>query len=67
MMNKDIPVGSRVRLSEDTKWTIKNDNPTGVLCTVIDVDSWVEVDWDNDSWNSYKGCHDDLIVVEEEA
>lgn len=66
-MNKDIQVGSRVKLSEDTKWTISDYNPIGVLGTVIDVDSWVEVDWDNGEWNSYQGCHDDLIVVEEQA
>lgn len=66
-MNKDITIGSRVSLSEDTEWPIRKDNPIGVLGTVIDVDSWVGVEWDNGEWNCYKGCHDDLIVSEEKA
>ena len=66
-MNKDIAIGSMVRLIEDTEWTIGDCNPIGVLGTVIDVDSWVYVEWDNGKWNSYKGFHHDLIVVEEKA
>lgn len=64
MANSEIEIGSRVRLSDGTRWKIKDDNPIGVTGTVSDSYGWVDVDWDNCEWNSYLGCDEDLIVVE---
>ena len=64
MANKDICVGSNVELSKDTEWEIGIHNPIGVRGTVIEIDSWVYVEWENGSSNSYELYGDDLIAIE---
>ena len=62
MANKHIEIGRKVKLSEDTRWTIGDFNPIGISGTVLDVGYWVHVEWDNGFDNTYIGDDNDLII-----
>ena len=67
-MNKDLQVGQRVRLSEDSYWINNSlgNNPVDRSGTVTGfTDSgWVIVDWDVGRDNTYRSTDSDLIPVE---
>lgn len=63
MANRDLEIGSKVKLSEDTRWTIGDFNPIGIYGTVLDVDSWVHVAWSNGFDNAYM-CNDNDLIIE---
>lgn len=69
MANKDIRIGSIVKLSEKTEWDVGFDNPIGVdgIVCGIRVSGFISVNWGNGAENSYRPEDCDLIVVEEEA
>lgn len=66
MMNKDIPVGSRVFLSEETEWDIGFTNPVGIegVVSAVKPSGYIRVNWSNGSVNAYRPEDSDLIVVE---
>lgn len=69
-MNKDIPVGSAVMLSDDTQWEIGFDNPIGVDGVVTGPSKftgYIGVSWSNGEKNSYRPHDSDLIAIEEKA
>lgn len=78
-MNKDLEIGSRVKLSEDSEWMTprsydeptESSNPFGVVGTIranltsADEEFGVHVDWDNGQCNHYRGTDCDLIPEQE--
>ena len=67
-MNKDLQIGQRVRLSEDSYWINNSpgNNPVDRSGTVTGVtdSGWVSVDWDVGIYNDYRPTDSDLIPVE---
>ncbi|QBX32716.1 hypothetical protein Asfd1_90 [Aeromonas phage Asfd_1] len=67
-MNKDIPIGTKVRLSEDMQWAKCASNPIDIDGIIIEPDGrhWTNVQWSNGEWNAYKNTDSDLIIVNDE-
>lgn len=66
MANKDIPLGTRVKLSPESDWVGDPGNPTyceGLTMQPNFYATWVYVRWDNGEWNTYKPYDSDLIVI----
>lgn len=66
MANKDLLVGSAVKLSPDHKWARTSSNPlntVGIIDGNID-DTMVGVAWSNGRYNSYSLKDSDLILIE---
>ena len=70
-MNKDLQVGQRVRLSEDSYWIRhgSGNNPTCVNGVMVGFapTGWVIVRWDSGYDNRYCPTDSDLIPVEATA
>lgn len=65
MANRDLLVGSIVKLSTNTDWPLTEANPRGIVGEVTgNAERWVYVRWSNRSHNSYTGTDSDLILIE---
>lgn len=71
MKNKDIPVGTMVRLSKDSKWAGDGKvNPLNIDGEVIREDwvddgtDWIKVRWGNGRLNAYPPEDSDLEIIE---
>ena len=65
MANRDLLVGSIVKLSKKTDWPLTEANPRGIVGEVTgNGESWVYVRWSNGPRNSYTGTDSDLILIE---
>ena len=62
-MNKDLPIGTKVFLSPDSRWADGEHNPIGVEGEVITQSTiWVVVRWGENLTNSYVGDENDLLL-----
>jgi hypothetical protein len=70
-MNSDLEIGDYVMLSPETQWDTNHErNPLDCEGLVMDNGitdgAWIEVQWNNGTWNRYKVTDSDLIKLEEE-
>lgn len=63
-MNKELEVGDIVRLHPDHEWSASDANPVGIDGVVVNVQFYIDVEWDNGTWNAYLPHHSDLIKQE---
>ena len=68
MANKDLKVGDRVMLSGYTEDPDDDNNPQGVVGTIIDIEGtyYLEVRWDNGKTNFYNYKKHNLVLQSNE-
>lgn len=64
MANKDLLVGSIVKLSPKTNWPLTEANPRLMAGEVLQIRDWIVVKWLNGRQNSYLREDTDLILIE---